>query len=167
LWDGATTTKAANTLHTFHYVFPTGAVYNTDYTRHVCLSGIKAPLTDTINYTMGLQPYASDSYADIDVNLGPMQLYSLAVHVMFFNATDPYIWGVTTSNYIINTVHNFVHLADENSGINTESFNVTSPLKVWGRHYIVYPFIQSMKVKSFETSNNRLGIQVQYAGYPT
>jgi hypothetical protein len=112
LWSGATTTKAASSLHTFNYPFPTGAVYNTDYSRRVTLSGIKAPLSDTINYTMGLQPYASDAYVNIDVNLGPMVIYSLAVNVMFFNATGQFVWGYNAGNCTIYSVHQFVNLAD-------------------------------------------------------
>jgi len=127
LWGGASAFRTLNSVSTFNYPFPAGALYDNNYNRDLALSGLKADLSDTIDFSLALQPYASDAYADIDVTVGPIELYSLAVHVMFVNATCDFLWIASGGIFDIIQVHTFVDLSDQNGAIETETFTVTTP----------------------------------------
>jgi len=127
LWGGAGTARTQNSVSTFNYPFPAGTLYDNNYNRDLALSGLKAGLSDAIDFSLALQPYASDAYADIDVTVGPIELYSLAVHVMFVNATCDFLWIASGGIFDIIQVHTFVDLSDQNGAIETETFTVTTP----------------------------------------
>ena len=127
MWGGASTIQTPNSVSTFNYPFPAGALYDNTYDRHLALSGIKAALSDTIDFSLALQPYASDAYVDIDVDVGPIAIYSLAVHVMFVNATCDFLWIASGGIFDIIEVHTFVDLSDQNGAIETENFTITTP----------------------------------------
>ena len=166
LWGGASTIQTPNSVSTFNYPFPASALYDNTYDRHLALSGIKAALSDTIDFSLALQPYASDAYANIDVSIGPINIYSLAVHVMFINTTCDFLWIASGGILIIIEDHNFVDLADENGTIETEVFTVTTPSVLSTCCFFeLHHFIRHLKIQTYVNSSTMLGIEVNYLGW--
>ena len=88
----------------FYYPFPTGLLFNADYNRSIILSGMKAALTDTINFTLTIDPFNADNYAYIRASVALAHIYVLSTHVLFVNKTCDWLWAfeVGTSSYIQN-----------------------------------------------------------------
>ena len=64
------------------------------------MSGIRGPMSDTINFTLTLQPYAFETSARIEFNPTQTSIYSLAVHLMFVDTSCTWLWVFSECTYL-------------------------------------------------------------------
>jgi hypothetical protein len=117
VWGGSSILQAHNTSLDFYYPFPTGAIYSSNYDRYIILSGIKAPLTDTIDFVLTIDNYNSDTSANIRVEVGLMNVFTISTHVLFVNSTCDWLWTFSRGKSITYLVHDYAVLNNKDGGV--------------------------------------------------